>query len=41
MFKSDGTFMLVGWQDSGYSDGLAADNKGLLVAGVGDHVSKG
>lgn len=32
--------MLLGWQDSCYSDGLVADNKGLLTAGVGDHVQK-
>ena len=29
--------MLVSWQDSSDSDGLAADGDRLLVAGVGDH----
>ena len=29
--------MLVGWQDSSSSDGLATDDDRLLVAGVGDH----
>mgnify|MGYP000968318674 CR=1 FL=1 len=37
MLESDGSCVLVGWQDSSDSDGLVTDDDRLLVAGVGDH----
>ena len=36
VIESDGGCVLVSWQDSLNSDGLVADDDGL-VAGVGDH----
>ncbi len=41
MLDSDGSCVLVGWQDSSSSDGLATDEDWLLVAGVGDHGRSG
>ena len=37
VLESDRGCVLVSWQDSSSSDGLAADGDRLLVAGVGDH----
>ena len=37
VLESDGSCVLVGWQDSSDSDGLVTDDDRLLVAGVGDH----
>ena len=41
MLESDGSCVLVGWQDSSDSDGLVTDDDRLLVAGVGDHGRSG
>lgn len=37
VLESDGSRMLVGWEDSINSNGLVTEDNRLLVTGVGDH----